>query len=201
MKIYYQIKYKIKSFFSDEVKPPSYEFKREQINRIKNKYNLNVLVETGTFLGDTVENFKSIFRKVISIELSEHLVKKAQKRFENDNNVSIIQGDSGDVLKNLIKEIDEPVLFWLDGHYSSEFFVGKEFIQTARGLKDTPIEKELQVLLNCPLQHIILIDDARLFTGQNDYPSLSRIRKIVKKSSHSFKVFIEQDIINIIPST
>ena len=67
---------------------------------------------------------------------------KAIKRFADDKNVRILQGDSGKELPSLIDGVEEPVLFWLDGHYSSEFFVKDEYIRTAKGEKNTPIEKE-----------------------------------------------------------
>jgi hypothetical protein len=165
----------------------------------KDKYGLTTLVETGTFLGDTVEFFKSKFKQVFSIELSSELAEKAIKRFEKDDNVRIIQGDSGEVLTSLVRQISSPALFWLDGHYSSEFFVNDEYIKTARSEKDTPIMNELNILLNDERQHIILIDDARLFNGQGDYPSLGTIHNMVKRSKYSFNVFVNRDIINIIP--
>jgi hypothetical protein len=200
MRLYYRIKNKLNRIFIKPVDVPSYEQKRATLNVYKEKFSLKTLVETGTFMGDTVEYFKHSFAKVISIELAEDLAKKAQKRFENDRNVTIIQGDSGKVLKNLVKEASEPLLFWLDGHYSSEFYVGDEYIKTARTDVDTPVEEELRTILSSNLNHIVLIDDARLFTGINDYPSISKLKRMVKRSGKSYKVHVENDIIRIAPS-
>ena len=132
MKLYNKIKNKIKRYFKKpiEIIVPDYEVKKNTLNGYKNKYGLNVLVETGTFMGDTVEYFKDRMKKIISIELAEDLAKRAQKRFENNQNIKIINGDSGKVLKDIVKEINEPILFWLNGHYSSEFFMGDEYIVT-----------------------------------------------------------------------
>src|SRR4051812_24567471 len=105
----------------------NYDVKRKIIDNYRQKYNISLLVETGTFLGDTIDYFKHKFNKLYSIELSEDLAARAVKRFEAQNNVSIIQGDSGKVLETLIPSLKEPALFWLDGHYSSEFFHNGEY--------------------------------------------------------------------------
>jgi len=178
---------------------PTYEEKRNIIENYRDLFQLDCLVETGTFLGDTVEYFRDKFQRIISVELSEELASNAMKRFETFSHISIIQGDSGVVLKDVVKDLASPSLFWLDGHYSSDFFVGDKHIKTARADKDTPIHKELQILLNDRFQHLILIDDARLFTGRGDYPTLHEIKDLVKKSPFVFDVFVRQDIIHIIP--
>jgi hypothetical protein len=188
-----------RNLFKKKVDIPSYHEKRAIIEGYQRQFNPGTFVETGTFLGDTVEYFKTKFGKVISIELSKELAEKAAKRFQNDSNVHIIEGDSGVVLADLVKKLHAPALFWLDGHYSSEFFVKDEYIRTARSDKDTPIMKELNVLLNDSQHHIILIDDARLFNGEGDYPTLNTIREYVGKSKFAFDVIVNRDIINIIP--
>lgn len=196
MKLLYKIKYKL----TKPVTPPPYEKKRAILNSYRETYSLNILVETGTFFGETVEFFKNSFKKLYSIELAEDLALKAQRRFENDKHITIMQGDSGKILKTLVKEFKEPVLFWLDGHYSSEFYVGEELIKTARTDKDTPIVEELDAILASSLEHVILIDDARGFNGLGDYPSIGSIKRKVKKAKgSSYVCMVENDIIQIYP--
>ncbi|MEJ7676473.1 MAG: rRNA adenine N-6-methyltransferase family protein [Segetibacter sp.] len=200
MKLYNRIKNKLNRYWNKPVEIPSYEVKRSALNDYKEKYGLDVLVETGTFTGDTVEYFKNTFKKVVSIELAEDLAKRAQKRFKNDANVKIIKGDSGEALKELVEEINEPILFWLDGHYSSEFFVGDEYIATAKSALNTPVEEELKTILSSRRDHVILIDDARLFNGTNDYPTINKVKKMVKKAGNSYSVIVNNDIIHITPA-
>lgn len=199
MRLYYRIKNKWNSYFAKPVEIPSYETKRAILKDYKERYGLNTLVETGTFFGDTVEFFKHTFTKVISIELSEDLAKKAMKRFEQDKNVTIIHGDSGQLLKDIVKNESAPILFWLDGHYSSEFYVGDLFIKTARTNVDTPIVEELKGILSSELNHVVLIDDARLFIGLNDYPSIYQLKRLVKKSGKKYNIVVLQDIIRLSP--
>lgn len=179
---------------------PSYEEKRSILLSYKKRYDLNFFVETGTFLGDTVEYFKNAFEKIYSIELAEDLAKKAKLRFASDENVSIIQGDSGEVLKALIEKINKPILFWLDGHYSSEFFIGQEYIKTARGEKETPVEEEIRTIIGGTFNHVILIDDARCFNGRNDYPTISELRTLIHTLNPTARVSVKRDIIRITPN-
>ena len=78
--------------------PPPHVVKQITISEYQQKYGYSVLLETGTYLGDMVESQKKFFKKVISIELGIDLYEMAKKRFKNDKNVEIIQGDSGKVL-------------------------------------------------------------------------------------------------------
>ena len=107
------------------------EVKRGLIANIQKKSNFNTFIETGTYLGDTLDFFKNSFINLISIELSGEYYTKAVDRFKDIKNIKIINGDSGEKLSEILKTINEPCLFWLDGHYSSG--------DTARGEKDTPI--------------------------------------------------------------
>ena len=195
----------LKSFFSDEKKKPfdievTYEHKRKIIDLYRNQLELKILVETGTFLGDTIEFFKVKFNFLFSIELSEELATRAKIRFKSDKNIKILNGDSGAVLEKLVPELNEPTLFWLDGHYSSEFYLNGEYFVTAKADKNTPIEKELDIILSSPFKHTILIDDARLFIGENDYPTIQEVEEKVKASDKGYKVIVTTDIIQIIPN-
>lgn len=179
---------------------PSYKEKREIIESFRKQYGVSKLIETGTFLGDTVAYFKSRFEYVYSIELSEELHRDAAERFKNDANVRIIHGDSGLILKTLIKEINSTALFWLDGHYSSEFYIGDKFIRTAKSNKVTPIIQELEAVLSDRNHHVILIDDARLFTGESDYPKLEEVAALVTETKLPYEISVARDIIRIVPA-
>ena len=152
-------------------------------------------------MGDTVEYLKNDFNRLFSIELNEDLAAKAVKRFSNESKIKIVQGDSATQLEFILSEIKVPVVFWLDGHYSSEFQLGDEYIVTGKGDKDTPVLEELIQISRHPVKnHVILIDDARLFNGDNDYPTKQQVIEFVKQQlpAHSFS--IKNDIIRILPN-
>ncbi|OQP66902.1 hypothetical protein A3860_00595 [Niastella vici] len=193
---------KYKKWYAQKYIIPPYEEKRQIIKDHQKQFGVNVLVETGTFMGDTVAALKSDFSKVISIELSEELALKAQQRFANEPTVKIIHGNSGALMANLLREINAPCIFWLDGHYSSEFFLGDTYIKTAKGNKLTPVLEELGAIFSSPHKekHVILIDDARCFDGTNDYPTIPELKDFVSKFNAKLKVEIKRDIIRILPN-
>ncbi|KAB2852635.1 MAG: class I SAM-dependent methyltransferase [Ignavibacterium sp.] len=163
--------------------------KQEVIRHFQKKYSIKTLVETGTFMGEMVYAQRNNFEKIISIELSRELFNVAQKRLKKYKNVEIINGDSGKLLKQLVAKISDPAIFWLDGHYSG--------FETAKGDIETPIKQELGAILNSELNHIILIDDARLFIGQNDYPTIEALKKYILSKKTNYMFNIEDDIIRV----
>lgn len=168
--------------------PPPDIVKQMTVKEYANNYKIRVFIETGTYLGDMVWAVKDNFYKIYSVELSIELYERAKKKFEKYKHISIFRGDSSKVLPEILSQIKEPCLFWLDGHYSSGI--------TARGEKGTPIIEELNhILSHSKEDHVILIDDARCFTGQNDFPTLAELRQLItdRYSDHVFEV--KDDII------
>jgi len=152
------------------------------------KYNCSTFIETGTYLGDTVEAMKTKFKKVISIELGMDLYINAKERFLNVKNVEIFQGDSGKGLPQIVLGLKDPAIFWLDGHYSAGI--------TAKGDKICPILEELDAIFdNSNLNHVLLIDDARDFVGEGDYPTIERLTDYIKSKNERYNVQVKHDII------
>jgi len=169
--------------------PPPHRVKQLAIEYYQKKYNISILIETGTYLGDMINAQLKFFEKIYSIELGEDLWKKAVKRFEKNKHVTIIHGDSGKVFINLIPKINAKAIFWLDGHYSAGI--------TAKGEKNCPIYEELNEIFKSKLQHILLIDDARCFNGEGDYPTIQRLSEYILSRNSKSKIEIKDDIIRI----
>jgi hypothetical protein len=170
--------------------PTPHLYKQQLIQAYKLKYNYRILVETGTYLGDMVEAQKTYFDQVISIELSAFLYEKAKKRFKRDKHVTIYPGDSGQVLPSILKGMNTPAIFWLDGHYSKGI--------TAKGDKDCPIFEELNAIFNASnLPHVLLIDDARCFTGNGEYPAVDAVSDLIKTKNNRYQISIAHDIIRV----
>lgn len=170
--------------------PPPHFVKQHMIHEFQRKYGYKVLIESGTFLGDMVAAQKDNFAKIISIELNGFLFRKASKRFKYNSHIHIVQGDSGKMLQGIMIDIYEPCLFWLDGHYSSGV--------TARGEKDCPIFEELNAIFSADrrFNHILLIDDARLFTGKAGYPHVEELTNFIKCRNENYIVGINNDVIS-----
>ena len=148
--------------------PPPQRYKTETLRRFAARFGLRILVETGTAWGDTIHALRHDFDRLYTIELGERIYRYACRRFRAFPHIRVLAGDSGTVIGEILKEIDAPALFWLDGHYGGPL--------TARGDEDSPVEKELQHVLahRRVRDHVVLLDDARFFTGTNGYPTLDR---------------------------
>lgn len=167
--------------------------KQKAIRRFKHLYNYSILIETGTYLGDMVQSQKRHFKRIHSVELSESLYIEATQRFKDDGNVFLYLGDSGVMLELILQQVNEPCIIWLDGHYSGGF--------TAKGEKECPVMEELNVIFSDKrFDHVVLIDDARCFTGEGDYPSKHDIMEFVAKRRPDYDVEVKDDIIHLTPS-
>lgn len=174
--------------------PPPHVVKQGTLREFAEKFNLKVFIETGTYYGEMVEAMKPYFNQIYSIELSTELYERAKHRFAGDQRITILHGDSGHVLGELLPRLDQPALFWLDGHYSGG--------ETAKGNKETPIYEELTHIFNSHQKgHVIIIDDARLFGTDPAYPTLDELGEFIQlKSTQPLKFEIENDSIRIFPA-
>jgi hypothetical protein len=174
--------------------PPPHIVKRLAIEEYARTFGVTTFVETGTFRGDMIEAVSPLFSTIFSIELDEALYNAARERFAGRKHISLLQGDSSKVLPGLLVDVNEPCLFWLDGHYSGD--------ETSKGTSETPIVEELTVIFNHPVKsHIILIDDAREFTSNRNYPTVTFLREYIEKYGRGYTMEIKDDIIRLIPKT
>lgn len=173
--------------------PPPPSVKQAVVAAYGERFGMRTLIETGTYLGQMVEAQRGRFDRVWSIELDKGLARTARDRFAGAKNVTILQGDSGEHLKDVLAASNGQCLFWLDAHYSAGI--------TARGDMDTPIRSELELVLTAPWEHVVLVDDARCFGAADfpDYPSIDEIRSIVAQHRTDWAVTVQDDIIRIHP--
>lgn len=166
--------------------------KRLILSSYLRRFRLKQFIETGTYLGDTlafIAHDKAV--KCTSIELADDYFSEAIRRFASYPNVDLLHGDSGSLLPEYVQELREPALFWLDGHFSGG--------STAKGGADTPISAELTAVLDSPIKnHIVLIDDARCFTGANAYPCLDELIRSVREHGN-YDTEVSADIIRLTP--
>ncbi len=171
-------------------KPASFETRINLLREFADRFGCRILIETGTFKGDMIAAQLDYFEELHTIELAEHLYHDAVKRFSDHSKVHLHYGDSSQVLPKILSKIQEPCVFWLDGHASGG--------ETARGTQLTPILNELDAILAHPIKtHAILIDDAREFGTGKGYPNLKQVQKKTEGTYSCFEV--KEDIIRIYP--
>lgn len=162
--------------------------KRAILREYGQRRDCRVFVETGTYLGDTLAALAGDFDTLHSIELSPQLHRDAERRFAGQPHIHLHLGNSGDVLPALLRTINEPCLFWLDGHASGS--------DTAQHDELTPILRELRAIAAHPVKnHVILIDDAREFGRGKGYPGLGRTRRTIADTYPGWEV--AEDIIRV----
>jgi hypothetical protein len=164
---------------------------KQMINKYyAKKYDLHTFIETGTYMGEMIDAVMNKFSRIISIEYDTALAERAKKRYSLYNHIAIYHGDSGKILREIMPAINEPCLFWLDAHYSGGV--------TAQAGSETPIIEEIRTILehSCS-DHVVLIDDAREFTSNKNYPALEELKQIVKQSQKKWQMVVDNDIIRI----
>jgi hypothetical protein len=173
--------------------PPPSAVKRLVLRAYAQHFRSAVFVETGTHRGDTVAAVRPLVARVDTIEIEPAKVAAAKRRFAGDHAIRILEGDSGKLLPKVLADLTQPALFWLDGH----------FMGTGSGDPEhhTPISVELDAVLDHPVRnHVILIDDARLFDGTNDYPRLDDLRNAVARKRPDLHWLVRHDSIRITPT-
>ena len=129
---------------------------------LKQRLMLDDFIEAGTYRGDTAEWAAKHFARVTTVELSPQFHAAAVARFRSSPVVRPLQGDSSAVLGKLVAELDRPAIFWLDAHWSGSETAGRD--------AECPVLAEIAALTAASIDHVILVDDARLFCAPPPLP-------------------------------
>ena len=156
----------------------------------KTKKDFDLFIETGSYVGETLDNIKSEFDKLISIEITEKYFNYCKAKFANYSNIEMIRGDSVIILPNLIaKYSDKNVIFFLDGHYSAG--------DTGTNGMDCPVIEELKIINEKHSGNaLIVIDDSDLFEYVDSNICWSGIneKNILNVITRPYKYFYLQNI-------
>lgn len=173
--------------------PPLHEIKQARLVRLQGRFGPRVLIETGTYRGKMIFAMRPYFDRIVSIEVDPALAERAKGLFAGCPDVEVVLGDSGQCMPDILVELGEPALFWLDGHYSGE--------GTGKGDKRTPILEELDAVFDHAVSgHVIAVDDAHCFNGERDYPTIEALRQyVVDHTAGAYDVEVAENIILITP--
>jgi hypothetical protein len=128
------------------------------------------------------------FDRIVSIELDPAWHARAIARFGHRPHITLLQGDSGVRLAEVLATLSGPALFWLDAHYSGPI--------TARGALDSPIIAELAAIRAHPAAgHVVLIDDMRDFNGTAGYPTVDDLTRWIGEVDRGATVRVRDDIL------
>lgn len=177
-------------YIAGQKSPPPEYIKRRILIAIAERYSLKNLVEIGTQPNQSTLSLKDKFKKILLVEEFDGLYNRAIKAFHKEGHIYVHFGKNAEVLPQVIADLKEPTLFWLDAQHSGRI--------TETEANETPIMKKLETIFSHNIQgHVILIDDARCFIEKNDYPTLDELKSNIDRLEPNAVVEIKNDMILI----
>jgi len=163
-------------------------------------FKIRSFIETGTNRAQTAVWAAQHFPKVTTIEGQESLYNAALSNYGQSTPIQFLHGDSRALLGPTLEAASESAILWLDAHWCGEGTFGP----TA----ECPLLEELDVANRSPQEHVILIDDARLFVAppplphsHKDWPDLLEVSaKLLQGPFPRYAVIVE-DVIVAVPSS
>lgn len=163
---------------------------------IRDTFGIKTFIETGTGDGTTALWANEHFDKVVTIDgdYKSILPRCPDKKF------SVIIGDSPKVLAELVPNLKEACLFWLDAHWMGE--------GSFKGEYECPTLQELNIINMSRKNNVILIDDARYFMAPpprpHDDSQWPDIRTVIdwcnnKGGNEWRRTYISEDVIVSVP--
>lgn len=131
---------------------------KEEFQRLIDKHKINVLIETGTYLGNTTKQFAEMVAIVFTIEQNEEYYWAANEKLAYIGNVTNLIGSSVQVLPMILSnpmvagEPKQNVLLFLDAHWG----------------ENNPLLQELEIIANHKIKPVIVIHDFKV----PDHPEL-----------------------------
>jgi hypothetical protein len=122
---------------------------------LRNDYQIETVVETGTYRGSSTRLFSVLFDKVRTIDISQGYYDVSKDWLKDSTNVQCHLGSSEVVLKSLLPTLqNQSVLFYLDAHWNDHWPLLQELEEISKTHHN-----------NC----IIVIDDFKV-PDRNDIP-------------------------------
>jgi hypothetical protein len=90
-----------------------------EIKEIIKKYNIKTFIETGTNEAKTTKVMSALVDSVHTIELNETFYENCKNTLKDFKNVSIHNGSSEKILNELLPNVDDSIIFYLDAHWYS----------------------------------------------------------------------------------
>jgi hypothetical protein len=144
-----------------------------------------------------------------TIDIDPWCYNRARELARTSPVIKPVLGDSGKALASVLKEINSPALFFLDGHWTPVKTAAA--VPASRGATaaaeltfygsmqsadfgTTPVTAEVALIAQHQIKnHVIVVDDVGCFENSSTthYPSVSEFREFCKRTlpSHRFSMF------------
>ena len=173
--------------FRFEVANPHSWSKYRQLKAVGRRTAAKMLIETGTYLGNTSMRCSKVFDQVVTIELDPDLHQQAKTYLSSRDNVECILGDATQKLPEVLSRDDcKQAVVFLDGHFSSG--------RTAHG--DVP-EPACELLSELGQYRekvcAIVVDDFRLFGVEAGWPRKSELLRAAEEHFTDYRLAVHLD--------
>lgn len=162
---------------------------------LRDELNITTFIETGTYKAQTSQWAAENFKKVVTIEAHQDFHDRARGIFKDQKHVRCIFGDSLTELPKVIKRLKKPTILWLDAH--------KCRFEDSLTASECPLLEELKAIVATGVNHVILIDDARMFIepppepyDPAQWPTLAEVKALLPAN---YDVSIWNDAIIAVP--
>jgi hypothetical protein len=120
-------------------------FIEQEFLKLRDRFNINTVIETGTCFGSTTKFLGKNFENVISIEINRQYLDIARKLIGAVANIDTYCGASEKVLPEIIRHEwkEKTVMFFLDAHWEAH----------------CPLQDELRIIAEHKLKPVIAIHD------------------------------------------
>ena len=161
--------------------------KYRQLKAVGKRTGAKMLVETGTFLGNTSMRCSKVFDQVVTIELDPDLHEHAKSFLSKRENVECILGDATVKLPEVLARDNckEAELF-LDGHFSSGETAHGDIPEPACELLDSLAQFREKI---CG----IVVDDFRLFGVEAGWPKKSELISSAEQHFPGYRLSVHLD--------
>jgi FkbM family methyltransferase len=168
------------------------------VDLLRERLGLRCFVETGTCEGVTARAMAERFERVITVELDPASHRRSASRLAAQPNVRCLLGDSVQQLAPILREIDQRAVVWLDAHWSGG--------HTAKGDVECPVLAELAAIYAHRPDHVVLIDDFRLFLSPpppphdpREWPSFAVISEFLARQKPAPFLHVVGDVLVVGP--
>lgn len=165
---------------------------------MRDRFDARTFVETGTHAGGTASWASRHFDSVVSIEAHEGFYKAAREKHGGIANLRLVHGNSRTALAPVLEELKTPAVLWLDAHWSSGGTFGEG--------SECPLLDELRYVNASTPDHLVLIDDARLFLAPppppsrvEEWPDLKAVLQALSPPERPRYVAVYEDVIVGVP--
>lgn len=170
------------------------------IEKLKNDFSINLVIETGTDKGVGTFFLAERFQQVITIDISKEFQDEVQKKSQFTN-IEYVVGDSRTALPIVMQSVKASALFWLDAHQTNKNF--GDFPD------DCPIIEEIESIVSSPFDHFILVDDVNSFLPSEkrhhqpaceleNWVTIDQIKSMLENSSYVIRANLDHDAMIII---